>query len=174
MCVKTGRSESDRLSWTYNSLVTVAGRNARSRDSQISHSNEIGADTWPHYIHQRAFIARCVVRSVNDQWIHLNVPIFKFKKHAHTYTYTRTRVGLRMTCATLPCNHVYVLNGKIDECRHSSARGISRVQGRGRRVRRFARVSCLVQSLREIDKEPTTVGAQLGHRLRMLAYESSR
>lgn len=51
-------------------------------------------------------------------------------------------------------------------------RDISREQGRARERARGTADSegrCLVQSLREIDKESTTASAQLGHRLRMLA-----
>lgn len=48
--------------------------------------------------------------------IRLDVLVFGFKK--------------RTWGAISPCNHMYVLNGKIDECRHSS--DISREQGRTR------------------------------------------
>jgi hypothetical protein len=66
--------------------------------------------------------------------IRLNVPIFKFKKHTRTGIHTRTRTWDYMACATSPCNRVYVLNGKIDECRGTRRRDISLVQGRERGV----------------------------------------
>jgi len=98
--------------------------------------------------------------------------------HTRTGIHMRTRTWDYTACATSPCNRVYVLNGKIDECRGTRApRYLARAGARARGVDSVG--CCLVQSLREIDKEPTTVGAQLGHRLRMLAcrvcvlYESS-
>lgn len=35
-------------------------------------------------------------------------------------THSNLRSAHTWGCTTLPCNHVYVLNGKIDECQHSS------------------------------------------------------